>query len=495
MAETAGFLYSAMLTDNQVPLHGLGPRTRLGGLDRGALGAADVAAQSVSAMAPCGAAAAIPLLVAAQGGPVVLSMAIAFALALVVSWLVRGFARRVPAAGSLYTCAAVGVGPLSGFVTAGALLLGYLGIGMFAVTETSAFWLRLVSAVGMTAHGWMVAVAALGFAALSGVVLVRGIRISARVSLVTETVAVLLVVAVAVWLLCHGDERRLHDAVLAHTPDLGRLASGVAVAMTAFVGFESATVLAVETRNPLRTVPAAVRGSLLVGGAVVLLATLAQAETLSGTTPNSWFQALNADPGGRALVPAMYLAAALSFFACALASTTAAARVLLSLAREGVLPAALGHTDLRSKAPTVGIWLCTATVFGVPFAVSAFGADAEAVCGSLVAGAVCGFLLAYAALAGAMPAMLRRLGEPSRVAWVVGPACALVLTAVLAGFWGLTVTGPLWAGAVTSAVWMGAWTAIGLRVRARRPDAFASMGAHAGTVRSSVWRGYLRGTS
>lgn len=210
-----------LTTDNQVPLHGLGPRTRLGGLDRGALGAADVAAQSVSAMAPCGAAAASPILIAAHGGPVVASTAIAFALALIVAWLVRGFARRVPAAGSLYTYAAVGVGPVAGFVTAGALLLGYLGIGMVAVTASSAFALRLASSVGLTAHGWLVAVGALGFAVASGVVLVRGIRLSARVALVIETIAVGLVVVVAGWLLLHGDVRRLHDSVLAPIPISG----------------------------------------------------------------------------------------------------------------------------------------------------------------------------------------------------------------------------------------------------------------------------------
>lgn len=491
--ETEGFLYSAMLVSNEpLPLRGLGPRTRLGGLDSGALGAADVAAQSVSAMAPCGAATAIPVLVAAQGSPVVASMAIAFAITLVVSWLVRGFARRVPAAGSLYTCAAIGVGPMSGFITAGALLLGYLGTGMFAVTESSSFALRLASAAGMTAHGSLVAIGALGFAVASGLVLVRGIRLSARVSLVTEAVAVLLVVVVSVWLLCHGDGRPLLDSVLEPAPDLGRLAGGIAVAMTAFVGFESATVLSVETRAPLRTVPAAVRGSLLVGGSVVLLATLAQAESLSGATTRSWFETLAASPGGRMLVPAVYLAATLSFFACALASTTAAARVLLSLAREGVLPEALGHTDLRSKAPTVGIAVCTAAVFGLPFAVSAVGADPTAVCGALVAGAVGGYLLAYAALAGAMPLMLRRLGEPSRAVWVLGPACALVLTAVVTGFWGLTVAGPSWSGSAVSAAWMLLWAALGYWVRSRRPDAFASIGAHSGTVRSSVWRGYLR---
>ncbi|MHA7665146.1 APC family permease [Mycolicibacterium sp. HS_4_1] len=484
-----------VISDNPPPLHDLGPRTRLGGLDRGALGAADVAAQSVSAMAPCGAAAASPMLVAAQGGPVVASTAIAFALALIVSWLVRGFARRVPAAGSLYTYAAVGVGPVAGFVTAGALLLGYLGIGMVAVTESSAFALRLASAAGLTAHGWLVAAGALGFAVASGVVLVRGIRLSARVALVTETIAVGLVVVVAGWLLWHGDVRRLHDSVLAPIPDLGHLAGGVAVAMAAFAGFETATVLSVETRAPLRTVPAAIRGSLLLGGPVVMLATLTQAGTLSQIPTDSWFGALAADPGGRMLVPALYLATTLSSFACALAFTTAAARVLLSLAREGVLPAALGHTDLRSKAPTVGIWVCTAIVFGVPFAMSACGADPAAACGSLMAGAVCGYLLAYAALAGAMPAMLRRLGEPSRVALVIGPACALVLTATVAEFWGLTIAGPFWIGAVAATAWMLLWAAAGWRLRSSRPNAFASIGAHAGTVRSSVWRGYLRGTS
>jgi len=36
------------------------------------------------------------------------------------------------------------------------------------------------------------------------------------------------------------------------------------------------------------------------------------------------------------------------------------------------------------------------------------------------------------------------------------------------------------------------WAAVGYWVRRRRPEAFASIGAHSGTVRSSVWRGYLR---
>ena len=136
-----------------------------------------------------------------------------------------------------------------------------------------------------------------------------------------------------------------------------------------------------------------------------------------------------------------------------------------------------------------------ATVFGVPFAMSACGADPAAACGSLMAGAVCGYLLAYAALAGAMPAMLRHLGEPSRVALVIGPACALVLTAMVAEFWGLTITGPFWIGAVAAMAWMLLWAAAGWRLRSSRPDAFASIGAHAGTVRSEVWRGYLRGSS
>jgi amino acid transporter len=443
-------------------------------------------------MAPCGAAAAIPELVAGRGGPVVASMVIAFALAAVVSWLVCGFARRVPAAGSLYTCAAIGAGPVTGFITAGALLLAYLAAGMTAVAESSGFALQFASETGLTMPGWLIAAGALGFALASGLVLARGIRLSARVSLVTETIAVLLVVAVSVWLLCHGDARRLRDSVLTPIPDLSHLAVGVAVAMAAFGGFESATVLSVETRAPLRTVPAAVRGSLLIGGSVVMLATLAQAETLSDATTESWFQALAADPAGRILVPAVYLAATLSFFACALASITAAARVLLSLAREGILPAALGHTDLRSKAPTVGVAVCTAAVFGVPLTLGACKADPAAASGSLVAGAVCGYLLAYAALAATMPLMLRRLGEPSRVAWVIGPACALVLAAVVTGYWGLTVAGPAWSGAVVSVAWMLLWFAIGWWIRASRPKAFASMGAHSGTVRSAVWRGYSR---
>ena len=125
--------------------------------------------------------------------------------------------------------------------------------------------------------------------------------------------------------------------------------AGVAVATCGIIGFESAATLSVEAKRPLRTIPRAINASLLVGAVVVLIATLAQA---GGATVLDGISALgegNVDVltesiGASWVAPLVNLGVCASFLACALASTTALTRTLLSLARESVLPSRLGYT-------------------------------------------------------------------------------------------------------------------------------------------------------
>ncbi|MFK4980079.1 APC family permease, partial [Klebsiella pneumoniae] len=55
------------------------------------------------------------------------------------------------------------------------------------------------------------------------------------------------------------------------------LAAGAVVALTAFVGFESAATLGVESVAPLRNVPRAITGTVVISGAVYVLAAVTQA--------------------------------------------------------------------------------------------------------------------------------------------------------------------------------------------------------------------------
>ena len=87
----------------------------------------------------------------------------------------------------------------------------------------------------------------------------RGIRLSASVTLLVESVSIVLVVAVLVVLLVVTVAVARPAEAFSPAVYPGSLGLGVVVAMSAFVGFESATTLGVEAHRPLRTVPQAVR--------------------------------------------------------------------------------------------------------------------------------------------------------------------------------------------------------------------------------------------
>ena len=93
------------------PVAGLADRSPLAGLARRSVGFADVLAQSVSAVAPAGAAFTTPLLVSAVAGGVSLpALAAALVIALLTASTINEFTRRMAATGSLYTFVARGLG-------------------------------------------------------------------------------------------------------------------------------------------------------------------------------------------------------------------------------------------------------------------------------------------------------------------------------------------------------------------------------------------------
>ena len=94
----------------------------------------------------------------------------------------------------------------------------------------------------------------------------RDVKISARVMLVIEAVSVTLIVAVVALVLLrhglHGDPNQLH--LRGVTP--GGFRQGLVLALFSFVGFESATAMGSEARNPLKAIPRAVILTAILSG-------------------------------------------------------------------------------------------------------------------------------------------------------------------------------------------------------------------------------------
>lgn len=470
-------------------LAGLRHRSPVHGLDRRNLGPVEVLAQSVSSAAPAAAMAAVPAIVAATAGRGTLwSFAVATVVALLIGSCIGRFTQRMAAAGSLYSLTAKGLGPASAFTSGFALLVGYGVLSMAALTGSAVYVDELVARVGGGPTGarpvLVGAVCVLGLLATAGV-LVR-IRLSARVVLLVEAVSIS--VMIVVFLALHGTDAPPVLAGPTPDPGLGGIAAGVLPALGAFIGFEAATAMGVEARRPFRTVPRVVQWTAGATGLLYLFAAYTQVTAFGGglgAEPEP-VVALAMAQGQPWLALLLDLGIAMSFAACALATGNALVRIVFSMARDGIAPAALGVTHRRLRTPQVAVAVVMPVVVAVPAVLLAAGIPGPRVLAGLLLVAIAGYLVAYLLVCLAAPLFLRRIGEltatPVLVTAVVVPILLAALVAFVVSAWGGAV--PVVLGALASAClgWLG-W------LRWRRPAQLAAIGVYDETISADVLGG------
>lgn len=432
------------------PAPQFGASSPLAGLRRRSLRPIDALAGSIAASAPTAAGLTQPaLLLQHTGGRAWLAVLLTTGLALAMALLVGVFARRLTGSGALYTFVAQSVdtarspGRVIALATAAFLAVAYGAVTVAALAGTGLYLLRFTDALGvrlppLTAVATTVAV---GLACLG--LLVRRISLSSRVMLALETGAlvVLLVPVLGVlfggWAhgpvlpagveLTGGAAAGIGGAVGGTVDRPGGLAAGVMITMAAFIGFDHATFVGAETRRPLRTIPRVLTTSIVVVAVVQLLTVLAAIRAGSAavfTAPGMWW------------TPVLSLAGVLGFAACALASITALSRLFLVLAKDGILPAAVGRTTDQG-APVTAVLVTT-----LPVLVLTAGAVAVvgpwAVVTVAVSAAASSYVLAYVATAAAVPLFLRRIGEVTLPPVLGAIGAGIGLVAVWLGF----VAGP-----------------------------------------------------
>ncbi|MBW0106249.1 APC family permease [Pseudonocardia sp. KRD291] len=457
-------------------------RSPVHGLERRRLGVLDVFAQSVSGAAPSAAMAATPVIVAASaGGATIWSFAVATVLALLVAACIGRFTRRMAAPGGLYSLTAQGLGPGAAFACGMASLLGY-GLLCAAAVAGAATYLTVLLGGGR----WVTVAAALLIGIVVAGLALRGVRVAARVVLLVETVAITVLVVVFALLLAGGSLPGTGETTAAPVPGPAGIAAGVLPAVAAFIGFEIATSLGAEARRPFRTVPRAVGATAAVAGVLYLFAAHTQvvgfAATPGGLAGQSEPVLVLAGARGWSWIPTVLdLGLSMSFFACAAATANALARVLFSLARDGVAPQALGRTHARFRTPHVAVSVSVPVAVGVFAVPVALGVPAWSVLVALLTLATSGFLVAYLLVCVAAPVFLRRIGE---LTWpavattaVIAPALIAVLVAFVSGTpRAATVLG---ATALASLGWYG-W------LRLRRRDTLDAIGVYDETVADDV---------
>ena len=413
------------------------PPTTDYGLRRGILSPMETLAQSVSTIAPTTTpAATIPLVCALAGNGTWLAYVLATAAVLLVAICIARYAGISASPGSLYIYASMTLPPWLGATVAWSLLLAYVATGSSVIGGFYHYANLLLR--DATGHGYSAVLLALLVTGVSIWIAYRDVKISARLMLWIEALSVTVILVMVVLLLVrHGRHWDWDELHLRGMTGSG-LRLGLVLALFSFVGFESATTLGSEASNPLQTIPRAVIQSAILAGAFFTVC--AYAEVLGFHTAGrdlgtsqAPMRVLAQVAGSRVLGLLIDIGALVSLFAATLGCITAAARVLLLMAHNGLAHGSLRATHALNQTPSRAV-VITGIAAVLPVAVlAARGASGLDVYGWLGSLATYGFIVAYALVCVALPRYLRSHGVYRPAARIIPGLAGLAMLLALVG--------------------------------------------------------------
>lgn len=343
---------------------GEAPVQRLG--HRPTLTTWDAIAQSL-AIGPIFSSAFVAFLIAGSaGGAAPLATLIGAIGVLALGWLISLYARRGGGAGAIYDYLRR-VNPAFGLFGAGmyffgALTLdtgGFLVIGLLA-SQVFASYLHL------TISFWVFSLIALVLLFLLNFL---GIRITTRVQLLLSALSFIPLLILAIVIIVHGGANgntfqafnpASVPAVPTSVPAAG-IFPGILFAITLFIGFETSASLGEETRDPRRSIPRAVIGTVVITGIFYLLVVYASdigfglansAKWASDPAPLDTLATRYVGSWLAVLVDIAVLFDALVVMSAFMATTS---RGMFALSRHQLLPSPLKAISPRFRTPLGGI--------------------------------------------------------------------------------------------------------------------------------------------
>ncbi len=476
------------------------PRSPVEGLRRRKLSFLPVFAQSVANVAPAGAMTVIPALIfpglvfGSGGTGLLLTFGVAMAVMVLVAFCLRPMAKRMAAVSGLYSYTAKGLGQRTAITAGWSAIFGYGLVAMASLLAVGTYVLELFINLGIPAADpkaftVLVIVAAAGAACF---LMIRGIQLSAWSTLLMETISIgILAVLMIVYFAVNGPTLDF-TSVFAWNGHLDSLSIGIVVAVSAFVGFESPTTLGGEAQKPFVSVPRAITWTPILAGVLYLLAATAQDVALrdapAGITTSSTPLSDLFSQTSPAFAALLDLGIAASWFACAIASVNALARIFFCMGREGVAPRAVGRTHPAFRTPSTAILAVMPVVAIVPIAIILSGSSPEQGLANLFTLGAYGYLGSYVLASASMPFFLRRIGETTYASWILGAATSLVLGAVL---W-MAAAASIGTGNLQTLIYGGVLLAsviYAMYLHRRLPLRLASVGIYDETRQSDLFHG------
>ncbi|HEX7114581.1 MAG TPA: amino acid permease [Steroidobacter sp.] len=319
--------------------------------------------------------------VAAQhaGPAVVISFILASFACLLAGLCYAELASMIPVAGSAYSYTYAVLGEVFAWLVGWCLVLEYLLAGSVVAIGWSGYaqsalrdiGLRLPDAISrspfsgdhldvLALTGSIVDLPAVLLMLACTAVMLGGLRLSTRINnlMVCGKIAAILVVGVAG--VIHADPANWSPFLPANTGVSGAygwtgVLQGAAILFFAYVGFDAVSTMAQETRNPQRTIPFSLIGTLAVCTALYVLVSLAitgLADYRELDVADPIYVAL--DRGGPALAWAKSIVSVVvvfGLFSVLIVTLLGQTRIFYAMGQDGLLPACFARVSPRTGTP------------------------------------------------------------------------------------------------------------------------------------------------
>lgn len=393
------------------------------GLRAGVMGNSELFAQAIANIAPSAVIAFTAAAIFLTAGKATwVSFAIATVIVLAVGYNISQFAKRRASAGSLYSYAAKGLGPLGAYLTGVTLVLGCFGIAAASLSGSTVYMTTVLNNLGIPVSGVLsqVVIAAI-LGSLATFFTIRGIRLSARVSLVLELVSVTIIsIVLILGLIGLGSKAFDASQFSFEGIQFSGVATGMVLAILGFVGFSSADALGREAKDAYRAIPRAIMWSAFGVGLLYIFAAYTQVAVLGdklgeSASPMDDIAAFVGMPSW--FSPILNFGIAASFFAVVVSPLNVIGRIVYVMGKEGVLHESVGRTHESLMTPHRAILYIAPFVIIIPAVLYLLGVDGISVLVWVNTAGTYGYMFAYAAVSLAAVRYLRTLGAATPLVW------------------------------------------------------------------------------
>lgn len=363
---------------------------------------------------------------------------------------------QFPSAGSAYTYAKESLHPNVGFMVGWTSLLDYILLPLVNVIIIRDYMLSVFPDV----PAWIWVVVYVAFSTTIIYLTMRGTSNFNAVLLAFGIIAIIIFVSLVSVQVANGAGTGQLISAAPFTPEnpsLALLLTGAALVSFSFIGFDAVTMYVEEARDP-KKMPRAIMLTVLIGGAIFLVASyFAQLRFPDWTefAPDGNLDALDGATlpiigelvGGATFATILLTAGFLATVASGLASHASVSRMLLVMGRNHVLPKRVfGHISPRTQTPTFNILLAGA------IGLSAIFLDLATVFQVIAFGALVAFTFVnISALAWFAIRKGKRRSVKDVFRYIILPIIGTVLTVVL------------WFSLSPTAIYAGLiWAAVGL---------------------------------